>query len=68
MILWTVQPVEVYEKILETGKYVCDGRRTDKFFRDRYKWLCEEMKIKIGKLIKVVGVAFIVVVASNPNV
>lgn len=49
MILWTVQPVEVYEKILETGRYVCDGRKTDKFFRERYRWLCEEMKNKIGK-------------------
>ena len=37
MLLWTVQPVEVYEKILKTGRYVCDGRKTDKFFRDRYK-------------------------------
>lgn len=49
MKLWTIQPVEVYEQILKRGYYVCDGRKTDKHFRERYKWLCQQMKEKIGK-------------------
>ena len=49
MRLWTIQPVEVYEKILKTGYYKCDGRYTWKYFRDSYKWLIGEMEKKIGK-------------------
>ena len=49
MVLWTMQPVAVYNKILEKGYYVCDGRKIDKFFRNRYVWLCKEMREKIGK-------------------
>lgn len=47
--LWTIQPVEVYEKILQTGYYKCDGRYTWKYFREAYRWLCKEMVQKVGK-------------------
>jgi hypothetical protein len=47
--LWTIQPVEIYESILKKGYYTCDGRKIDKYFRISYKWLCEQMKKKIGK-------------------
>lgn len=49
MIVWTIQPVEVYNQILEKGYFVCDGRKIDKWFRKKYKWLSNEMKEKIGK-------------------
>lgn len=39
----------MYEQILEKGYYRCDGRKIDKYFRERYKWLCDEMIKKIGK-------------------
>lgn len=49
MVLWTIQPIEVYNYLLEKGTYTCDGRKVDPFFRERYKWLCKEMRKKIGK-------------------
>lgn len=49
MLLWTIQPIEIYEIIQNKGYFVCDGRKSDKWFRESYKWLCKEMKEKIGK-------------------
>ena len=48
MIVWSIQPINVYEQILKTGYYHCDGRKVDKFFRESYQWLCKEMIEKIG--------------------
>lgn len=48
MILWTIQPVFIYEEIMEKGFYKADGRKIDKFFKPSYRWLCNEMIEKIG--------------------
>jgi hypothetical protein len=49
LVLWTIQPIAVYEQIQESGIYRCDFEKsiwTD--FRDDYAWLVRKMKIKIG--------------------
>jgi len=49
MILWTIQPEEVYELIQNTGVYHCDFSRS--MLSDmslQYNWLVEQMKKRIG--------------------
>ena len=49
MILWTIQPLEVYDQIQETGVYHCDFEKS--FLnecRDQYNWLVKQMKRRIG--------------------
>ena len=49
MILWTIQPIKVYELIQETGVYHCDFEKS--FLHDcrnQYDWLVRQMKRRIG--------------------
>ena len=49
MILWTIQPVEVYDLIQETGVYHCDFTKSMlSDCQDQYDWLVQEMKDRIG--------------------
>lgn len=48
MKLWTVQPVKVYESILENGYFICDEKYIGEYWKERYNWLVEKMKEKIG--------------------
>lgn len=49
MILWTIQPEDVYKEILETGVYRCDFSKADiPDFRPQYNWLVQEMRKRIG--------------------
>lgn len=51
MILWTIQPLEVYELLINTGSYVCDktkaetlnGDTSDDTFIKAYDWLVAQM-------------------------
>ena len=50
MILWTIQPIEVYELIQKTGIYRCTIEKS--IFNDckeQYDWLVREMKERIGE-------------------
>ena len=50
MILWTIQPIEVYELIQKTGIYHCTIEKS--IFNDckeQYDWLVQEMKERIGE-------------------
>ena len=50
MILWTIQPIEVYELIQKTGIYRCTIEKS--IFNDckeQYDWLVQEMKERIGE-------------------
>lgn len=50
MVLWTIQPEEVYELIQRTGLYHCALEKS--IFNDckeQYDWLVQEMKERIGK-------------------
>ncbi len=50
MTLWTMQPVELYQSILETGKYICDPKQGSMpEFIEMYDWLVEQMKERVGK-------------------
>lgn len=52
MILWTIQPIEVYELIQKQGYYICDEKKSELIsnfdFDKPYDWLVKEMKKKIG--------------------
>ena len=50
MILWTIQPEEVYQSILYTGVYHCDFDKIDmKAWKPQYDWMAVQMKKRIGK-------------------
>ena len=49
MVLWTIQPEELYRRILETGVYICDPQQCSMpEFSEMYDWLAEQMKARIG--------------------
>jgi len=51
--LWTVQPLEVWDLLRETGVYICDNSKRwgadDEEMTVAYNWLVEQMKEKIGE-------------------
>ena len=49
MILWTIQPLAVYNLLQSTGVYRCDPSLA--FMRDyplQYRWLCDQMSKRIS--------------------
>ena len=51
MILWTMQPIEIYNLIQETGVYRCDPELCSillPYFKKSYDWLSDRMTEKIG--------------------
>ena len=49
MTLWTIQPIGVYENLIETGRYICDINKSGMSdLRCAYDWLVEQMISKIG--------------------
>ncbi|MBQ7154699.1 MAG: hypothetical protein IJR85_03970 [Synergistaceae bacterium] len=51
MILWTIQPEEIFELIERTGVYRCDGRKMGmRDYRERYSWLADNMLLRIRKV------------------
>lgn len=50
MILWTIQPEEVYALIQRTGVYHCDYAKSGMDdWQEQYDWLVREMKERIGE-------------------
>ena len=50
MILWTIQPIEVYELIQSTGVYHCDYEKSNmEYWQEQYNWLVQEMKERVGE-------------------
>lgn len=55
MILWTIQPIDVWEEMNRLGYYVCNPKKamyiSDKevSFKESYDWLVSEMEKRIGK-------------------
>ena len=46
MILWTMQPVEVWQEIQEAGVYRCDPARSSMpEFTDMYEWLKTALRL-----------------------
>ena len=54
MRLWTIQPVSVYETLMKTGVYHCDGTLSNLLnddisnFQNAYQWMIEQMKERTG--------------------
>ena len=50
MILWTIQPEEVFDLIQRTGVYHCDINKSGDydFLSCQYDWLVSQMKKRIG--------------------
>ena len=52
MILWTIQPVEVYRNLLETGTFACDPRKVphknDDHFTRAYAWISQQLRRRVG--------------------
>ena len=51
MILWTMQPIEIWNIIQNTGVYRCDPTKTsmqEPQFVEKYEWLIGQMKKRIG--------------------
>lgn len=51
MILWTIQQEDVYNKIMSDGFYRCKASECfmREYFGDRYKWLSDQMRKRIGE-------------------
>lgn len=49
MILWTIQPEEVYRLLMDTGVYHCDFNKSKmQDWKMQYDWLAEQMSNRIG--------------------
>lgn len=49
MLLWTIQPYDVYQSILRTGKYQCDFSQCSMpEFQYHYDWLANQMQKRVG--------------------
>lgn len=49
MILWTMQPIEIWNMIQEAGVYHCDPSKCSMpEFTDQYDWLIRQMEKRIG--------------------
>ena len=49
MILWTIQPLPIYEMIQQTGVYRCDPAQCSMpEFTEQYDWLAAKMAERIG--------------------
>lgn len=55
MILWTIQPIEVWEELNRKGYYICNAKKSENLIDDvcnfklAYDWLVRDMETKIGK-------------------
>jgi hypothetical protein len=47
MILWAIHPVEFWERLRNRKILRADGRHSDNFFRPAYRWMSEQMKLRL---------------------
>lgn len=49
MILWTIQPLHIWQQVENDGIYTCDpGLFSMPEFKTQYEWLAKEMSARIG--------------------
>ncbi|HIW71595.1 MAG TPA: DUF3841 domain-containing protein [Candidatus Levilactobacillus faecigallinarum] len=52
MIMWTVQPMAVYQQLQRDGVFHCDPTQTwamdDEYFQPAYQWMANQMTRRIG--------------------
>ena len=55
MKLWTIQPVDIYEKLLKEKVFHCDPHKSpllqgdDGNFGAAYDWMAEQMRLRVGE-------------------
>lgn len=55
MIIWTIQPYAVFEKVMTAGAFFCDPQKSRKLtddgenFLQAYQWMIKEMRQRIGE-------------------
>ena len=47
MILWTIQDMAAWERLQRNGVLRADGRRVWPHFRDAYRWMSEQMRLRL---------------------
>ena len=47
VILWTIQDVPAWERLQCDGVLRADGRRVPPHFRDAYRWMSEQMRLRL---------------------
>ena len=47
MILWTIQDMTAWQRLQQSGVLRADGRRVPKYFRDAYRWMSEQMRLRL---------------------
>lgn len=54
MVLWTIQPVEVWNELKKKGYFICDPQKSNYIsgeewnFKTAYDWLVEQMESRVG--------------------
>jgi hypothetical protein len=48
MVLWTIQHVAAWERLQRNGLLRADGRRIWPHFRDSYRWMAEQMRLRLS--------------------
>lgn len=52
MIVWTIQPYEVYQQLMKNGVFYCDPAKSENLeydnFQLAYKWMIQKMIKKVG--------------------
>lgn len=55
MILWTIQPIEIWEELKTKGYYICDPKKAEYIYdnkinlKKQYLWLVNQMCDRVGK-------------------
>lgn len=54
MIVWTIQPYEVYQQLMENGVFYCDPAKSENLefdnFQLAYRWMIQKMIKKVGQI------------------
>jgi hypothetical protein len=45
--LWTLMPLAAWEALVRDGRLGGDGRRADRWLREHYRWMMDQMRIRI---------------------
>lgn len=48
MKLWTIQPIEFYNKLISNGEIYSSEKYANSDFDDAYKWIIKQMENRIG--------------------
>lgn len=56
MILWTIQPLSVWQELNKKGYFICNPKKAENLneseyysFKDAYDWLNTQMELRVGK-------------------